>query len=77
MTLLDPAAEWSTPRDGTAHGRPRTIEFEDGVITVTPLWSDVEGVTFDLNLPDAPLNVNTTARLIDLMSRLLMLSPVM
>ena len=39
---------WSTPTDGTATGTPITLNTREPV-TLTPLWSDTDGLSVDLN----------------------------
>ncbi|MCY4726725.1 hypothetical protein NYO98_10585 [Nocardioides sp. STR2] len=67
---------WGPIREGTAVAEVVSIPVShEDIATVTPLWSDDEGVVFDIDLPEAPLSVNGIAKMLDTLSRISMMSP--
>jgi hypothetical protein len=72
--MIDTATTvWGAITDGTAVGTTEHIHFSgaEEPIKVTPLWSDVDGVTVDIYVPDdTPLDLDAVGHLADLLDRL-------
>jgi len=71
--MIDTATNvWGAITDGTAVGTTELIHISgtEDAVAVTPLWSDVDGVSVDLYVPDTPLDLDAVGRLADLLDRL-------